>query len=342
MIVDLRSDTITKPTPEMLEFMLSAPVGDDVFSEDPSVNKLENYAASLFGMEAALFCPSGTMSNQIAIKAQTQPGDEVVCDEGAHIHYYEGGGIAFNSGCTTKPLKGKRGVFTADQLKESLRPSDVHFPRTSLVSIENTCNRGGGKIFNFSQIENIRAVCNEHGLKLHLDGARLFNAIVAEGRSPKEFGKLFDSISICLSKGLGAPVGSLLLGSNQMINQARRIRKVLGGGMRQTGVIAAAGLFTLQNNINRLIEDHQLAKSIESLLNRTDFVSGVLPVETNIIVFELNNHIDISNFLNYLKESNILAFQVGNQRVRFVTHLDIPKDGLQQIEKALKGYSLSL
>ncbi len=341
MIVDLRSDTITRPTPEMLEFMLSAPVGDDVFGEDPSVNRLEDYAAELFGMEAALFCPSGTMSNQIAIKAQTQPGDEVICDEGAHVHYYEGGGIAFNSGCTTKPLKGIRGVFTADQLKESLRPSDVHFPRTSLVSIENSCNRGGGKIFDFSEIEKIREVCNEHGLRLHLDGARLFNAIVAEDRFPKEFGKLFDSISICLSKGLGAPVGSVLLGSDQIIRQARRIRKVLGGGMRQVGVIAAAGLFALQNNIDRLGEDHHLAKSIESLLNRTDFVSGVLPVETNIIVFELNNALDVSNFLNHLKESNILAFQVGNQRVRFVTHLDIPKDALYQIEKALNGYSPS-
>jgi len=342
MTIDLRSDTITRPTPEMLEFMLSAPVGDDVFGEDPSVNRLEEYAAALFGMEAALFCPSGTMSNQIAIKVQTQPGDEVICDEGAHVHYYEGGGIAFNSGCTTRTLKGFRGVFTADQLKESLRPSDVHFPRTSFVSIENSCNRGGGKIFDFSEIEKIRAVCNEHGLKLHLDGARLFNAIVAEGKSPREFGKLFDSISICLSKGLGAPVGSVLLGSDQMIRQAKRIRKVLGGGMRQAGVIAAAGLYALQNNVDRLSVDHHVAKSIATLLTQTDFVSGVLPVETNIIVFELKDGIEISNFLNYLKELEILAFQVSPKQVRFVTHLDMPKTAITAIEDALNSYSSSL
>lgn len=339
MIIDLRSDTVTKPTPEMLEFMASAPVGDDVFSEDPTINQLQEYAASLFGMEAGLFCPSGTMSNQIAIKAQTQPGDEVICDEGAHVHYYEGGGIAFNSGCTTKTLKGIRGVFTADQLTEALRPSDVHFPRTSLVSIENSCNRGGGKIFNFDEIQRIRKVCVNQNLKLHLDGARLFNAIRASNQGPKDFGRLFDSISICLSKGLGSPIGSVLLGSSEMISRARRIRKVLGGGMRQAGVIAAAGLYALQNHVERLGIDNDLAKQLESTLNSSDAVSSVWPVETNIIVFELQDYVIPNQFIEHLKSYQIHAFQVGPKHVRFVTHLNLPAETHSVLSSALSSFS---
>lgn len=339
MIIDLRSDTVTKPTPEMLEFMTSAPLGDDVFSQDPTVNELQSFAADMFGMEAGLFCPSGTMSNQIAIKAQTQPGDEVICDEGAHIHYYEGGGIAFNSACTTKPLKGVRGVFTADQLVDSLRPSDVHFPRTSLVSIENSCNRGGGKVFNFKEIQKIKSVCDDHNIKLHLDGARLFNAMESAGKHPKDFGNQFDSISICLSKGLGAPVGSILLGSNEMIGQARRIRKVLGGGMRQAGVIAAAGLYALNNHVNRLKEDHFLAKELEQTLNSCEAVSAVWPVETNIIVFELHREVSPDKFLEHLNTHDIQAFQVGPNHVRFVTHLDLPKETNQRLSSALESFS---
>ncbi|MCB9186042.1 MAG: aminotransferase class I/II-fold pyridoxal phosphate-dependent enzyme [Flavobacteriales bacterium] len=339
MLIDLRSDTVTRPTPEMMEFMLRAPVGDDVFNEDPSINDLQSFAADMFGKEAGLFCPSGTMTNQIAIKAQTQPGDEIVCEAGAHVYYYEGGGIAFNSGCTTKTLVGNRGVFTADQLMEALRPSDVHFPKTSLVAIENTCNRGGGKIFDFDEIKKIRAVCDENNLKLHLDGARLFNALTASQRKPQEIGPMFDSISICLSKGLGAPVGSLLLGNAELIEKAKRIRKVLGGGMRQAGVIASAGMYALQNHVERLTDDHELAKAIQKLLENSELVSAVLPVETNIVVFELKPNVSVQNLLEYLKTKGILAFQVGPQRIRFVTHLDLPKSTLEILTSALNSYS---
>ena len=339
MIIDLRSDTVTRPTPEMLEFMFQTKVGDDVFDEDPSVNHLQKLTADLFGMEAALFCPTGTMANQIAIKVQTQPGDEVICDSGSHIHYYEGGGIAFNSGASTKTLEGVRGVFNANQLAGALRPTNIHFPRTSLVSIENTCNRGGGKVFGFETITSIREVCDRHKLKLHLDGARLFNAMEKEGTAPKEFGKTFDTISICLSKGLGAPMGSVLLGSRATINQAKRIRKVLGGGMRQAGYMAAAGVYALSHNINRLKKDHELATSIEATLNATKYVEDVLPVETNIVVFQLTEGVNTSYFLEHLKNDSIHAFEVGKNKVRFVTHLNLPPSTLQTLEKSLKSYS---
>ena len=341
-MIDLRSDTVTEPTLEMLDFMSKAKVGDDVFNEDPTVNELQSYAADLFGMEAGIFCPSGTMTNQIAIKAQTQPGDEVICEEGAHLHYYEGGGVAFNSGVTTRPLLGNRGVFTYDQISETLRPSNVHFPKTTLVSIENTCNRGGGKVFDFNEILRIKAVCNAKDLKLHLDGARLFNAITREGRSPKDYGNVFDTISICLSKGLGAPVGSLLLGNKQVIAQAFRIRKVMGGGMRQAGYLAAAGLFALQNNLERLAVDHQLASHLETYLKECSYVTGVMNVETNMIVFELQPIIKTADFLKHLKQFEILAFEVGRQRVRFVTHMDLPSDAREIVQSALQNFNRSV
>ena len=242
---ELRSDTFTKPTPNMLTAMMNAAVGDDVFGEDPSINALEQMAANMFGMEAALFCPSGTMTNQIAINVHTQPGDEVICEEGSHIYFYEGGGIGKNSGCQARLIKGNRGQITAAQIAEVINPDDVHRARTRLVSLENTCNRGGGSCYNLNEIAEIQNLCNAHGLSLHLDGARLMNAIVAQNEDPLTYGKLFHSISLCLSKGLGAPVGSVLLGSKEFIKEARRVRKVMGGGMRQAGVIAAAGLVAL-------------------------------------------------------------------------------------------------
>ena len=340
MIIDLRSDTVTKPSQEMLVTMFNTSVGDDVFKEDKSVNELERMAAEMFGMQAALFCPSGTMTNQIAIKAQTQPGDEVICDENAHVHYYEGGGIAFNSGASTRTLKGDRGVFTAEQLIEAIRPSNVHFPKPSLVCIENSCNRGGGRIFPLEEIQRISQVCKENSLNLHLDGARLFNALIASGEDPKEFGQIFDSISICLSKGLGAPVGSLLIASNELISRSFRIRKVRGGGMRQAGFMAAAGSFALQHNIGRLQLDHDMAVSIEQILSESEFVAEVLPVETNIIVFELKAHVNTKHFLTFLASQNIHAFEVGNQRMRFVTHLDLPPNTLEYIQSALTDYSM--
>jgi len=340
-MIDLRSDTVTKPTPEMLEYMLRAKVGDDVFGEDPTVNELQRFAADMFGVDAALFCPSGTMANQIAIKAQTHPGDELVCDEGAHVYYYEGGGIASNSGVTTRTLKGNRGMFTAEQLQEALRPENIHFPKTSIVSIENTCNRGGGKVFDFSEIEKIREVCDEKELKLHLDGARLFNALAKEGQSPKNFGQVFDTISICLSKGLGAPVGSLLLGNKTLINKAIRIRKAFGGGMRQAGFMAAAGLYALQNNVVRLKEDHDLASSIGSHLNSLGYIEHVLEPQTNMVAFKLSETVVSSNFLRHLTKDNILAFDIGENCIRFVTHLDLPTDSLTRIKSCLLNYNSS-
>jgi threonine aldolase len=229
MKIDLRSDTFTVPTKEMLEVMRQAPVGDDVFGEDSSVNDLENYAATLFGMEAGLFCPSGTMTNQIAIKCHTQPMDEVLCDKTAHIYMYEGGGIAFNSSASVRLLDGKNGIITPAMVEENINADNVHYPKTSLLSLENTSNRGGGTYYTLAQIAELKAVAQKHGLKFHVDGARVFNALTETKENPAEYGKYFDSISICLSKGLGAPVGSVLLGSTAMIKQARRIRKVLGG-----------------------------------------------------------------------------------------------------------------
>ena len=340
MRIDLRSDTVTTPSEGMMDAMQSAPLGDDVFQEDPTVNRLEQLAADLFSKQAGLFFPSGTMSNQIAIKAQTQPGDEVICDAGAHIYYYEAGGIASNSGCTTKTLLGERGVFTATQVESALRPSDIHFPNTALVSIENTCNRGGGKVFPVSEIERISNICKARNLKLHLDGARIFNALTASNLSAMEMGKYFDTISVCLSKGLGAPVGSVLLGDANTIHKARRIRKSLGGGMRQAGILAAAGIYALENNIERIQADHNLALDLESVLNKSDLVADVLKVETNIVVFELDDKINPASFLNHLSKKDIYAFQVGPKHIRFVTHLDLPECTSEQVNAAVSTYSV--
>jgi threonine aldolase len=265
MMIDFRSDTQTRPSAAMLEAMNQAKVGDDVYGEDPSVNELEARSAEMFGMEAAVFCPSGTMTNQIAIKCHTQPGDEVICDGSSHIYQYEGGGIALNSGASVRLLSGDRGRITATQVAEAINPDDVHKANSSLVSLENTSNRGGGSCYELEEISRIREVCDRHGLILHLDGARLFNALVARNQSPKDYGKLFHTISICLSKSLGCPVGSLLLGSTPVIKKARRFRKVFGGGMRQAGYLAAAGLYALENNIERLEQDHQKARQIAKL-----------------------------------------------------------------------------
>lgn len=323
MIIDFRSDTVTRPTLPMLEAMMKAKVGDDVFGEDPSINELETLAAGIFGMEAAIFCPSGTMTNQIAIKCHTQPGDEVICDESAHVYQYEGGGIAFNSGASVKLLHGDRGRITAEQVKEAINPDDPHRAHTSLVCLENTSNRGGGSCYDFNEIKKIKAVCAENKLPLHLDGARLWNALVAKNETPKQYGDTFDSISICLSKSLGCPVGSLLLGKKDLIKKARRIRKVFGGGMRQAGFLAAAGIYALQHNIERLNEDHAHAKQIAETISMKDFVKFVLPVETNIIIFELNNTISAPALVAKLKEYNILGYAIAPNRVRLVVHLDI-------------------
>lgn len=326
MIIDFRSDTVTKPGPGMLEAMQKAQVGDDVFGEDPSINELESLAASLFGMEAALFCPSGTMTNQIAIKCHTQPGDEVICDESSHIYQYEGGGIAFNSGSSVKLLQGNNGRITAEQVAAAIQPDDPHRAHTSLVSLENTSNRGGGSCYDFEEIRKIGVLCKEKQLAFHLDGARLWNALVAKNETPEQYGKAFDSISVCLSKSLGCPVGSLLLGTNALIKKARRVRKVFGGGMRQAGFLAAAGIYALQNNIERLAEDHKHAKMIAGALANKSFVKFVLPVETNIIIFELTEQITAPALVAKMKEYDILGYAIAPNRVRLVLHLDITPD----------------
>jgi threonine aldolase len=329
MLIDFRSDTVTRPTPGMIEAMMTAKVGDDVLGDDPTIYQLEELAANLFQMEAAIFCPSGTMTNQIAIKCHTQPGDEVVCETGSHVYQYEGGGIAFNSAASVHLINGDRGRITAEQVLNAINADDVHKPHTSLISLENTANRGGGSCYDINEIKKIRQVCEEQELSLHLDGARLFNALIARKEKPQDYGTLFHSISICLSKSLGCPVGSLLLGNQDFIKKARRIRKVLGGGMRQAGYLAAAGIYALQNNIERLEEDHRHAQQISSALKQKSFVT-VLPVETNIIIFEVTGPYSPASFVAAMKDKNILTYVISPTQVRIVVHLDIDEEKVRK------------
>ena len=330
-MIDYRSDTFTKPSPGMLHAMFSAEVGDDVFGEDPSVNKLESMAAEMFGMEAALFCPTGTMTNQIAIKCHTQPGDEVICDKVSHVYIYEGGGIAFNSGAQVKAVEGDRGRINADQVLDAINPEDVHKPRTSLVSLENTANRGGGSCYEVNDLQQIRQVCLKNNLKLHLDGARLFNALVAKNESPAQYGEIFDSISVCLSKGLGTPVGSVLLGEKSFIYEARRVRKVMGGGMRQAGFMAAAGIYALENNIERLALDHLHAKQVADALLNKPFTGKMLPVETNIIIFEVVDETYTAKSLaEIFRKYDINVIAISPTQIRMVFHLDVTEEMVKE------------
>ncbi|MBO9593636.1 MAG: aminotransferase class I/II-fold pyridoxal phosphate-dependent enzyme [Niabella sp.] len=329
-MIDLRSDTVTRPTPGMLQAMMAAKTGDDVFGEDPTVNELETRCAALFDMEAALFCCSGTQTNQIAIKCHTQPGDEVICDADAHVYQYEAGGIAFNSGASVRLLPGNRGRITAAQVAAAINPDDVHKSASRLVCIENTSNRGGGSCYDFEALQHIRQVCKEHQLGFHLDGARLFNALVARNETPEQYGRLFDSISVCFSKGLGCPVGSVLLGSKAFIARARRYRKVLGGGMRQAGILAAAGLYALEYHIQRLETDHAHAAAIAGALQDCRFVENILPVETNIIIFETKG-VTAADLVARFGVNGIRCNAVAPDRVRFVLHLDITETMVQQL-----------
>jgi threonine aldolase len=323
MEINLVSDTVTRPSIEMLNAMFNAKVGDDVYKQDPTVNELEETLAELFGMEAALFFPSGTMANQTAIKLHTQPGEQVICDKYAHIYHYEGGGASFNSGVSCCLVNGHRGMITADLVKNAINDPDFyHAPLTSLVSIENTTNKGGGACYDLQTLQEIKQVCTDNNLKYHLDGARLWNALVAKNQHPKQFGELFDTISVCLSKGLGAPIGSVLLGSKKDIKRALRIRKIFGGGMRQSGYLAAAGLYALQNNITRLEIDHRRAKELGVLLDRMPWVANVEPVETNILIFGLQPSVDEKFFMEKLKQKGILISAMGQGKLRIVTHLD--------------------
>lgn len=336
MIIDFRSDTVTKPTAGMLEAMMKARVGDDVFGEDPSINELEAMAAEMFGMEAGLFCPSGTMTNQVAIKCHTRPGDEVICDESSHIYQYEGGGIASNSGASVKLLYGDRGRISADQVRAAIQPDDPHRAHTSLVSLENTSNRGGGSCYDLDEIKKIQELCKEKGLAFHLDGARLWNAMVARKENPKQYGESFDSISVCLSKSLGCPVGSLLLGTKTFISKARRVRKAFGGGMRQAGFLAAAGIYALEHHIDRLAADHINAGRIAASIEARPFVKKVLPVETNIIIFELNDGTGAPGLVAKLKEQNILGYAISPERVRLVVHLGISDEMTERTIKVFQ------
>nr|WP_293300326.1 GntG family PLP-dependent aldolase [Allomuricauda sp.] len=324
MEINLISDTVTRPTAGMLATMLAAKVGDDVFKNDPTVNALEEKVAKYFGMEAALFFPSGTMANQTAIKLHTQPGEQLICDKYAHVFNYEGGGVSFNSGVSCRLVDGHRGMMTAEQVEASINPPDFyHSPLTSLVCIENTTNKGGGACWDFAELQKIRKVCDQHHLKYHLDGARLWNALVAKKEDPKSYGAHFDTISVCLSKGMGCPVGSVLVGDSETIVKALRVRKVLGGGMRQAGFLAAAGIYAMDNHIDRLADDHKKAAEIGEVLSKLSFIKKVEPIETNIIIFELDeSQISSPNFLKKLEENQISIIGMGQGKLRIVTHLD--------------------
>jgi len=321
----------------MIQAMMNAKIGDDVFGEDPTINELERMCADMFGMESGLFCPSGTMTNQIAIKCHTQPGDEVICDESAHVYQYEGGGIAFNSSASVKLLYGDRGRMDAGQVKAAINPDDNHKAHTSLVCLENTSNRGGGSCYDFTEIKKIKQVCIDNNLSLHLDGARLWNALIAKNETPKQYGQTFDSISICLSKGLGCPVGSVLIGKSDLVKKARRIRKVFGGGMRQAGFLAAAGIYALHNNIERLKKDHEHAKQIGEAIAGSPMTKYVLPIETNIIIFETVDSLNASEVLEKLKQKDILCSATAIDRVRFVVHLDITEEMVRKTIEIIKA-----
>ena len=338
MTVNLISDTVTRPTAAMLEAMFKAEVGDDVFHQDPTINRLESYAAELFGKEAALFCPSGTMTNQIAMKCHTNPLDQVICDQSSHVYQYETGGYAFHSGLSMKLLEGNHGKITAEQIAEAIEPDYDWLPVSRLVIIENTCNKGGGSIYRLEEIAPIRQLCELKGLALHLDGARLFNALVETQESPEAWGATFDSISICLSKGLGAPVGSLLLGDTAFIRRARRVRKVMGGGMRQAGYLAAAGLYALENHIDRLAIDNARARKVGELLAQQNYVSAVRPVQSNIVIFDLEGEQTAAQFIADLEQQGVLGIAFGPQTVRLTFHLDVTEAMMTKVMETLRAY----
>ncbi|GAB3840026.1 threonine aldolase family protein [Hymenobacter jeollabukensis] len=335
-MIDLRSDTVTRPTAAMLDAMFRAPVGDDVYEEDPTVRGLEHEAARRFGLEAGLFCPSGTMTNQIAIKGHTEPLSEVVCEQTSHIYLWEVGGIAFHSGASVALLPGERGRLTAAQVAGAIRAENVHYPTTSLISLENTHNRGGGSCYEWSALTDIAELAKRQGIPLHLDGARIFNALVATGQQSQEYGRLFDTISVCLSKGLGTPVGSVLLGSAAFIRKCKRIRKVMGGGWRQAGYLAAAGLYALEHHVERLVDDHRRARQLAEALQAAPYVDFVLPAETNLVIFRLRDGLTEDAFLAHLAANGIKASAFGPQMVRFVTHLDVDDAAIGQVLAALQ------
>lgn len=343
MIIDLRSDTVTKPSAGMLDAMMSAEVGDDVYKEDPTINQLEEKIAEMFGKPRALFFPTGTMTNQTAVKLHTNPGDQVICDKDSHIYHYEGGGLSFNSGVSCKLINGERGMFKAEQVVENINPPDFyHSPMTALVEVENTANRGGGSCWDFNEFKKIRKVCDEHGLGFHLDGARFWNAFIEGEETTQDYGKVFDTISVCLSKGLGCPVGSVLVGNQDLMEKAIRIRKILGGGMRQIGYLGAAGLYALENNVERLKDDHKKAKEIGEILKNLEMVHSVDPIETNIIIFKLKPDFDVLSFFAHLEKKNIRLSNMGGGKLRIVTHMDYSDEMHQYFLENLKEMEMAV
>lgn len=336
MTIDLRSDTVTKPTPGMLDAMMRAEIGDDVFGEDPTVKKLEEKCAQLLGMDAAVYCPSGTMTNQIGIKVLTQPYDEVICYKGAHIYKYEGGGLAGNSNVSTRLLSGDRGRISVEEVGANINSSDSHYPHTSVVALENTVVREGGSYYSLKQIAAVCDFSKSKNLKTHLDGARLFNGLAETGDATDTIGKHFDTVSICLSKGLGAPVGSVLVCKKEHEAKARRMRKVFGGGMRQSGFLAAAGIYALDNHIKRLKEDHARAKEIGKTVASLGFVRSVMPVDTNIVIFELAAPMTPERFLQAIGEHQVKALAFSATEIRMVTHLDFDDAMLDKSVEVLK------
>ena len=340
MKIDLRSDTVTKPTQGMIDAMASASLGDDVYAEDPTVNALQSRLAAMFGKDKALFFPTGTMTNQAAIKLHTQPGEQLICDKYAHVYNYEGGGVSFNSGVSCKLIDGNRGMITAKQVLESINPPDFyHSPLTTLVALENTTNKGGGGCWDFSEIKKIKTVCEDHNLGFHLDGARLWNALEVTKETPKDYGAVFDTISVCLSKGLGCPIGSVLIGDSVIMEKAIRIRKMLGGGMRQVGVLAAAGLYALDHHRKRLSEDHQKANEIGQILQNKSYVAKLQPIETNILIFELASHINADKFVLNLEKKGVLISNMGGGKLRMVTHLDYNLEMHEKLIEILESIS---
>jgi len=340
MTIDLRSDTVTKPNDGMLDAMMNAKVGDDVFKEDKTVNELEQKIANMFGKSDALFFPSGSMANQTALKLHTNPGDQVICDKYSHIYNYEAGGASFNSGISCNLVDGNRGMYTAQQVVESINPQAFYYAKTTLVEIENTTNKGGGACWDFDELVKIKYVCNEHNLGYHLDGARLWNALVAKNETSKQYGEIFNTISVCLSKGLGCPIGSVLVGDEKIMKDAIRIRKVFGGNMRQVGFLAAAGLYALENNIERLGEDHKRAKEIGELLSTLSIIQKVEPVETNIVIFELEDSDNENLFLTNLENNDIKIISMGSNKLRIVTHLDYTEEMHQKLMNILGSISM--
>ena len=334
--IDLRSDTVTKPTIEMRQFMFDAALGDDVFGDDPTVNELQKKVAEYFGAQSAIFCPSGTMTNQLAIRAHTRPGDDVICHETCHIYNFEGGGIALNSGASVRLATGPRGLIEPDEIDALVRnPDDPHLPYSRLLAVENTTNKGGGACYTMSALEALKDKAHEHGLAYHLDGARLWNALVTTGDNPKTYGKLFDTISVCFSKGLGCPVGSVLLGKKDMIDRAYRLRKSMGGGMRQSGMLAAACIYALDNHVSRLSDDHKKAKVIASILKSCSWVKDIEPVETNIIIFYTSDGVDTSHVINQLANQGVHIVSMGRGVLRMVTHLDVTDNQIESLSAIL-------